>query len=101
MSAFRSGHDRLRMLCQIHDPRTRELLSRAGLGPTHDYVEFGCGLGYVARWAAARANHVVAIDLSEEHLAEAQKSAEDAGLGNIEFRNASIYEHGLARISQR
>jgi len=29
MSSGRAGHDRLRMLCEIHDPRTRDLLGRA------------------------------------------------------------------------
>ena len=49
LSSGRVGQDRLRMLCEIHDPHTRDLLKRAGLTATHRYVEFGCGLGYVAR----------------------------------------------------
>ena len=95
LASGRAGHDRLRMLCEIHDPGTRELLLRAGLGRGHRYVEFGCGLGYVSRWAATQAAHVTAIDLSDEHLGEARRLADGAGLGNIEFLNRSIYEHGL------
>ena len=87
------------MLCEIHDPATRELLARAGLGSGKRYVEFGCGLGYVARWAATQAAQVTAIDLSPEHLEEARSLADAAGLRNIEFRNASIYEHGLPAAS--
>lgn len=95
LASDRSGHDRLRMLCQIHDPRTRQLLLQAGLSSTDRYLEFGCGLGYVARWAATQAAHVTAVDLSEDHLAEAKRMAGIERLGNIEFVNASIYEHGL------
>lgn len=95
LSSGRSGQDRLRMLCDIHDPQTRDLLKRAGLSASHRYVEFACGLGYVARWAATQAHSVTAVDLSEEHLAEAQRLAESEGLTNIEFLNRNIYDHGL------
>ena len=95
LASDRTGHDRLRVLCEIHDPQTRQLLLSAGLNGTSRYVEFGCGLGYVARWAATQAAHVTAIDLSDEHLAESKQLATAAGLTNIEFRNANIYEHGL------
>jgi len=95
LSSGNSGHDRLRMLCEIHDPGTRELLLRAGIGSQRRYVEFGCGLGYVARWAASQVERVTAIDLSQEHLGEASRLAREDGIENLEFRNASIYEHGL------
>jgi cyclopropane fatty-acyl-phospholipid synthase-like methyltransferase len=96
LASGRSGHDRLRMLCEIHDPHTRQLLLRAGLDSMHRYVEFGCGLGYVARWAATQAAHVTATDLSEEQLAESKRMADEQGLTNIHFQSANIYEHGLA-----
>ncbi len=95
LSSGRTGHDRLRMLCEIHDPHARDLLKRAGLTAGQRYVEFGCGLGYVARWAARQASTVTAIDLSEEHLQEAQRLAESDGLTNIEFLNRNIYGQGL------
>ena len=99
LASGRSGHDRLRMLCEIHDPHTRNLLQRAGLGREHRYVEFGCGLGYVSRWAATQAAQVTAIDLSEEHLGEASQLAKAEGLTNVEFLNRSIYDHGLPSAS--
>jgi SAM-dependent methyltransferase len=95
LASGRSGHDRLRMLCEIHDPPTRQLLLRAGLNSAHRYVEFGCGLGYVARWAATLAAQVTATDLSEEQLSESRRLAREQGLRNIEFTTANIYEHGL------
>lgn len=90
-----TDHDRLRMLCEIHDPYTQELLRRAGLGSVHKFLEIGCGLGYVSRWAATQVSHVTALDLSEEHLAEAARMAKPAGLRNIKWHHASVYEHGL------
>jgi len=95
LSSGRDGQARLRMLCDIHDPTTRALLQQAGLTRTHRYVEFGCGLGFVARWAATQALSVTAIDLSEEHLQEARRRAESECLTNIEFLNRNIYDHGL------
>ena len=96
LASGRTGHDRLRTLCEIHDPHTRQLLLSAGLSSTHRYVEFGCGLGYVARWAATQAAHVTATDLSEEQLAESKRIADEQGLTNINFRTANIYDPGLA-----
>lgn len=93
LEAGRSGHDRLRTISEIHDGQTRQLLTKAGLGPGQRYVEFGCGLGYVTRWAAGLGAHATGIDLSEDQVAEASRLA--AGLENVEFRQASIYEHGL------
>jgi 2-polyprenyl-3-methyl-5-hydroxy-6-metoxy-1,4-benzoquinol methylase len=99
LASDRSGHERLRMLCEIHDPHTKTLLCKAGLSAEHRYVEFGCGLGYVARWAATQASHVTAIDLSEEHLGEARRLGAAANLRNVVWINASIYEHGLSEDS--
>ena len=96
LPASRTDHDRLRMLCEIHDPYTHELLRRAGLGAGHKFLEMGCGLGFVSRWAATQASHVTALDLSEEHLAEAGRLGQEAGLRNIEWRQANIYDHGLS-----
>jgi 2-polyprenyl-3-methyl-5-hydroxy-6-metoxy-1,4-benzoquinol methylase len=98
LESGRSGHERLRMLCEIHDPHTKALLLRAGLSAGHRYVEFGCGLGYIARWAATQVSDVTAINLSEEHLGEARRLAA-ADLRNIVWINASIYETGLSENS--
>jgi len=91
----RSDHDRLRVISEIHDERTRQLLARAGLAPGHRFVEFGCGLGYVARWAATQGVHAVGIDLNPEQVAVANGLAREAGLQNSEFRVASVYDPGF------
>lgn len=92
----RSDHDRLRVISEIHDGRTRELLVRAGLVAGHEFVEFGCGLGYVSRWAASQGANATGIDLNTEQVAVAQELAVDAGLANARFRAANVYEPGLA-----
>jgi SAM-dependent methyltransferase len=90
-----SDHDRLRVISVIHDDRTRELLRRAGFTAGHRFVEFGCGLGYVTRWAAIQGAHATGIDLNDDHLAVASELARQAGLHSAHFRSANIYEPGL------
>src|SRR6516165_11855097 len=91
----RSDHHRLRVISEIHDSRTRELLRKAGFAAGHRFVEFGCGLGYVTRWAASEGAHATGIDLNEDHLMVATALADEAGLTTAEFRSANIYEPGL------
>jgi len=75
----RSDHDRLRVISEIHDGRTRELLLRAGFAPVQRFVEFGCGLSYVTRWAAGQGAHATGIDLNPEQVAVADGLAREAG----------------------
>jgi SAM-dependent methyltransferase len=95
LGAGRSDHDRLRVISEIHDGRTRELLRKAGFVSGHRFVEFGCGLGYVTRWAASEGAHATGIDLNEDHLVVATDLAQKAGLKTAQFRAANIYEPGL------
>jgi SAM-dependent methyltransferase len=88
-------HDRLRVISEIHDGRTRDLLVRAGLAPGARFVEFGCGLGYVTRWAATRGAHATGVDASEDQVAAAQALTREAVLDAVEFRAGSVYEPGL------
>jgi len=93
--AGKHDHDRLRVISEIHDGRTRDLLQRAGLTSGHRFVEFGCGLGYVTRWAATQGAAVTGIDASEEQIAAAQALAREALVDRVEFRAGSVYEPGL------
>jgi 2-polyprenyl-3-methyl-5-hydroxy-6-metoxy-1,4-benzoquinol methylase len=90
-----SDHDRLRVISVIHDGRTRDLLRSAGFVSGHRFVEFGCGLGYVTRWAASEGAHATGIDLNEHHLVVAAELAKQTGLKTAQFRSANIYEPGL------
>ena len=91
LDAGKSGHARLRAISEIHDDRTRALLLGAGLEAGDRYVEFGCGLGYVTRWATSVGAEALGIDLSADQIAEATAPAE----GKTEFRVGSVYDHGL------
>jgi cyclopropane fatty-acyl-phospholipid synthase-like methyltransferase len=92
-------HDRLRVIGEIHDGRTRDLLVKAGLTHGHRFVEFGCGLGYVTRWAATQGANVTGIDVDAEQVAAAQSLTREALVDRIEFRAGSVYEPGLAPAS--
>src|SRR3982751_6445227 len=89
LDAGTSGHARLRAISEIHDEQTRALLLDAGLKAGDRYVEFGCGLGYVTRWATSvrrwatsvRAD-ALGIDLSADQIAEATALAD----GETEFQ---------------
>jgi N-acetylglucosaminyl-diphospho-decaprenol L-rhamnosyltransferase len=54
-----------------------------GVGSRDVVVEIGCGLGRITRVLAARARHVVALDVSDEMLARARRH--NPGLDNVEW----------------
>jgi SAM-dependent methyltransferase len=83
------------VISEIHDDQTRDLLLRAGFASGFRFVEFGCGLGYVTRWAAAMGADAIGIDVNEEQVEASQELANTAGLTNARFRTASIYEPGI------
>jgi SAM-dependent methyltransferase len=96
----RSDHDRLRTISEIHDGQTHLLLRRAGFAPGLHFAEFGCGLGYVTRWAASEgAASATGYDVNEEQIQACQKLAQAAALPNARFRVANIYDPGLAPAS--
>ncbi len=90
-----SDHDRLRVICEIHDGATRELLLRGGFKRGCRFVEFGCGLGYVTRWAATQGARATGFDINEDQIETSRSLADAEGLDNAEFRSANIYEPGL------
>lgn len=97
LKADRSGHARLRMICQIHDPHTRELLKKAGLGPGMRTVEFGCGLGTVSRWIASQGGTATGVDLSEAQVEEARQGAAEQGVAGVDYQVGSVYESALPK----
>jgi SAM-dependent methyltransferase len=92
LDSGKSGHARLRVISEIHDDQTRALLLDAGLGAGDRFLEFGCGLGYVTRWATSLGADALGIDLSADQIDEARDLAD----GKTEFRVASVYDHDLA-----
>ena len=88
----KDDHDRLRIISEIHDGRTQELLQRAGFAAGCSFVEFGCGLGYVTRWAAAEGARATGIDVNDEQVQACTQLAQQANLSNANFRTGSVYE---------
>jgi SAM-dependent methyltransferase len=86
----RTDHDRLRTISEIHDGRTRELLRQAGFASGCRFVEFGCGMGYVTRWAAEQGAQATGIDVNEEQIRACQELAN--GMPNVQFHTGNIYE---------
>jgi len=90
-----TDHDRLRVISEIHDGATRELINHAGFISGCRFVEFGCGMGYVTRWAAAEGARATGIDVNEDQVKASHALADAAGLTNADFRTGNIYEPDL------
>ena len=91
---------RLDLLERIFGPATRHLLSTAGLSSGMHVTEIGCGIGLTARWVSTQVSpggSVVGVDSSSEQLHIGEKSAAEAGITNLSFREGNAYETGLAR----
>jgi SAM-dependent methyltransferase len=88
----KEDHDRLRTISDLHDERTHTLLRRAGFAPGCRFAEFGCGLGYVTRWAAAEGAAATGIDANDEQVQACRALARQAGLEGATFRTGSVYE---------
>lgn len=94
------GHtdrERRRLLLQadVLNPITEDLLRRAGLSAGMTVLDLGCGMGDVSIMAARlirRHGRVVAVDIDEGALKAARSRADNAGLSNIEFRQARAGE---------
>jgi trans-aconitate 2-methyltransferase len=66
---------RLRLLAELYEPETRELLRRGGLLPPRIAVDLGCGPGWSTRLVheSLWAERTVGLDSSERYVAEAQR----------------------------
>jgi SAM-dependent methyltransferase len=53
--------------------------------PSHRVIDIACGTGALALAIARKASHVTGIDLSEEAIAAAQRTADRRGTGNVLF----------------
>lgn len=73
---FRTGENEIRQVMTS--------LSDLGLNPSRGVaLDFGCGVGRLARALAGEFSKVIAVDISSAMLAEASKANQD--IGNIEF----------------
>jgi 2-polyprenyl-3-methyl-5-hydroxy-6-metoxy-1,4-benzoquinol methylase len=86
---------RLRLLQSVFGPSTDLLLRDVGIAPGMHVADIGCGIGSVSCELArlvGDSGSVIGIDLSSAQLKIAASAAEEAGLRNIEFVEASATE---------
>lgn len=60
--------------------------SLGDIAPDENVIDIGCGAGIDSLIASGMAERVVGVDMSEDMLAKARKSAAQAGRNNVEFR---------------
>jgi ubiquinone/menaquinone biosynthesis C-methylase UbiE len=97
-----SAISRLRLLDGIFGADSRELLKRVGLSPGSRVGDIGCGTGLMALWMARQVTEtgeVWAVDSSREQLRVAEQDSRAAGLSNLRFQEASVYNTALSRES--
>lgn len=100
MTEYVLGHtqaelDRLVRQGRMYETATRELFQRARLRPGMRVLDVGCGTGDVSMLVAeivGPGGLVVGVDRSEEALDAARRRADDQGVSQVEFRNASLDE---------
>jgi ubiquinone/menaquinone biosynthesis C-methylase UbiE len=61
------------------------------LTPTSRVVDVGCGEGTISVGLAEVAGHVVGVDLDDAAVADARRNATKRGIGNVEFREGTVY----------
>src|SRR5262249_53586723 len=93
------GKRRLNLLAEIFQPTTLRLLKSAGLHPGDRCLDLGCGGGHVAldmSRTVGPAGFVTGIDFDPQIVDLARKDAEDAGIGNIDYRvaDAGVFDGG-------
>lgn len=91
----KAGEHRLNLINNIYNPYTLEFYKRAGLTTGMTVLDAGCGTGILTIELAkivGAAGKIIGIDCSAEQLIIAKQNAKNAGVSNIEFIQASIYD---------
>ena len=60
-----------------------KMLQELGLKKTDKVLEIGTGSGYMAALLAARAEHVISVEIRPEIAAQAKQNLETAGIANV------------------
>ncbi len=66
------------------------VIAEAAVGPGDEVVDLGCGTGQLSLPIAARAGHVLAVDVSGAMIDLLESHAREAGLSNVTGRAAPI-----------
>lgn len=89
----RSGRERLRVLSQVLQAGTYDLLDKVGLRPGMACLDVGCGGGDVARELSRRvgaAGRVMGLDMDAAQLEIVRTEAAAQNIPNIEYRIANV-----------
>lgn len=86
--------DRLKQQAAASETLERNILARAGLKAGMNVLDMACGPGVVSCLMARMVGdgRVTGVDLSADLLNEARAAAASAGLGNVRFEQANVYE---------
>ncbi len=88
-----AGRERMRVVGRVMRPTTMRLLERVGVTSGMRCLDVGCGAGEVTFDLASLVGitgHVVGVDLDETKLDLARGDAEQAEVGNVEFRLGDV-----------
>jgi len=64
----------------------------AFIGDRDRVLDVGCGPGSITVGLSQTAGHVIGVDLDEAEFTDARTYASEQGVGNMEFREGSIYQ---------
>ena len=87
------GHGQVMLAPKIE----AKLLQELGIRKTDKVLEIGTGSGYMAALLAARAEHVVSVELRPELAATARANLERAGITNVTVETADGIQGWSAR----
>ena len=65
------------------------------IGRGDQVLDVGCGPGSITLGIAEAAGHVTGIDVDDAEFADGRAYAADHGIGNVEFREGTIYDLGV------
>jgi SAM-dependent methyltransferase len=91
----KEGKERLKLLNELMQPTTAQLLNTVGIGTGMKCLDVGCGGGHITLYLAERVGpqgKVVGTDLDGKILSLAQQDAEAAQVKNLEFRQADALQ---------
>lgn len=94
----RMGAERLGILARSGASATTAFWDRIGVGAGFSCLDLGCGPGYLSLALAERVGptgRVVAVDADADAISLARERCDEAGLTNVEFIVADVYEVAL------
>jgi len=91
VAAYDAMHRKLRDYARTSE----EIIRRLSLNSSSTVIDFGCGTGAFALYAADKCRTIYAVDVSRAMLDYCRKQAEQKGINNIVYCHSGLltYEH--------